>query len=158
MRRRTSDPSTVTQLLIPAGQGVDDWVVSRLVTHRLPAELLPARVDQLATLIADNKMNLCHVARAVGAQPRAVRRWVKVALERGIDVIKLARRKLKERGVDAASLPAERVRRAMAKERRRRVSDRSDTSAKARQRPAVAPVRKQKVRRVPSSNSANSLA
>ena len=108
--------------------------VSRLVTHRLAVEQLPKQVQRLAALIAKSEMNLCHVAEAVQAQPRAVRRWVRVATDRGFDVLEMARELLRVRGVDPAALPAERIREGMEAGREKRVSDRSDTRRKGRVR------------------------
>ncbi len=103
--------------------------LSRLITQHLTEKQLPERAEKLAGLLADNDLNVTRTAEACGAQPRAVRRWVKVASDRGTDVLEMAREKLRERGIDPETLPAERVRDGM-EEAREKVSDRSDTFSK----------------------------
>ncbi len=129
--------------------------ISRLITQHLSPEVFAVKTSELAMLIAEHEMNLTHVASAVGAQPRAVRRWVKVALNRGVDVLELARARLREQGVDPEGLASEKVRTGMEDARTRPVSDRSDTPRRGPGRPRKHPLTGPASRKILPCNSAN---
>lgn len=109
--------------------------VSPRITRRLTPRQLKKNAEALSASLARNELNVTRVATECQTLPRAVRRWIRIATDRGVDVLELAREKLREQGVDPGRLLAEKVREGMGP--RAAVSDRSDTVLKGRPKKKV---------------------